>query len=97
MSSCFRLSETPAVVLVAGMFSWVGGGVYADDTASQSVIVAAPVDQIVVVAHKDERSIREIAANVTILSRAELSSQLATSASIFFAAKVNPAIGRVYR
>ena len=37
------------------------------------------IDQIVVVAHKDKRSIREIAANVTVLSRADLSTELATS------------------
>ena len=39
----------------------------------------ATVDQIVVVANKDERSIREIAANVTVLSRSDLSNDLATS------------------
>ena len=39
------------------------------------------VDQVVVVAHKDERSIREIAANVTVLSRADLNAELATSIS----------------
>ena len=38
-----------------------------------------PVDQIVVVANKDERSIREVAANVTVLSRVELTNELATS------------------
>ena len=38
-----------------------------------------PIDQIVVVAHKDERSIRDVAANVTVLSRAELTNELATS------------------
>ena len=38
-----------------------------------------PVEQIVVVAHKDKRSIREIAANVTVLSRADLTDELATS------------------
>jgi len=79
MSSCFRLSEMPAVVLAAGMFSCMGGGVHADETPGRSAVVGEPVDQIVVVAHKDERSIREIAANVTVLSRTELSSQLATS------------------
>jgi len=42
------------------------------------------MDQIVVVANKDERSIREIAANVTVLSRADLNSQLATSVSDVF-------------
>jgi hemoglobin/transferrin/lactoferrin receptor protein len=43
-----------------------------------------PVDQIIVVAHKDERSIREIAANVTVLSRTELNSELATSLADVF-------------
>ncbi len=39
----------------------------------------APFDQIVVVANKDERSIREVAANVTVLSRADLNAELATA------------------
>lgn len=38
-----------------------------------------PIEQIVVVANKEERSIREIAASVTVLSRAELNDELATS------------------
>ena len=37
------------------------------------------IDQLVVVAHKDERSIRDVAANVTVLSRSELNAELATS------------------
>jgi hemoglobin/transferrin/lactoferrin receptor protein len=37
------------------------------------------IEQIVVVAHKDERSIRDVAANVTVLSRDELNAELATS------------------
>ena len=37
------------------------------------------IDQIVVVAHKDERSIRDVAANVTVISRSELTAELATS------------------
>jgi hemoglobin/transferrin/lactoferrin receptor protein len=41
----------------------------------------AVAEQIVVVANKDERSIREVAANVTILSRADLTNELATSIS----------------
>ena len=52
------------------------------DDASEST--PELMDQIVVVASKDERSIREIAANVTVLSRADLSNQLATSASDIF-------------
>lgn len=43
-----------------------------------------PIEQIVVVAHKDARSIRDIAANVTVLSRAELSDELATSINDVF-------------
>ncbi len=79
MYSRFRLSETPAAVLAAGIFVCMGTTVHAEETADLSANVGALVDQIVVVAHKDERSIREIAANVTVLSRAELSSDLATS------------------
>jgi hemoglobin/transferrin/lactoferrin receptor protein len=41
--------------------------------------VEEPIDQIVVVAHKDERSIRDVAANVTVLSRDKLNAELATS------------------
>jgi hemoglobin/transferrin/lactoferrin receptor protein len=44
----------------------------------------APIEQIVVVAHKDERSIRDIAASVTVLSRAELNDELATSINDVF-------------
>ena len=40
---------------------------------------AAPLEQITVVAHKDPRSIRDVAANVTALSRDSLQDQLATS------------------
>ena len=38
-----------------------------------------PVDQIVVVAHKSERSIRDVAATVTVLSQSQLRLELATS------------------
>jgi hemoglobin/transferrin/lactoferrin receptor protein len=37
------------------------------------------IDQVVVVAHKDKRSIRDVAANVTVLSRDQLNAELATS------------------
>lgn len=42
------------------------------------------IEQIVVVAHKSQRSIREIAANVTVMSRTDLKSQLATSVADVF-------------
>jgi len=41
----------------------------------------AVVEEIVVVANKQERSIREVAANVTVISRADLDSELAVSLS----------------
>jgi hemoglobin/transferrin/lactoferrin receptor protein len=41
--------------------------------------VEETIDQVVVVAHKDERSIRDLAANVTVLSRGQLNAELATS------------------
>ena len=79
MCSSFHLSETPAAFLAAGIFVCMGTAAHAEETAGLPTNVGELVDQIVVVAHKDERSIREIAANVTVLSRAELSSDLATS------------------
>ena len=42
------------------------------------------IEQIVVVAHRDKRSIRDIAANVSALSRADMKAQLATSLSDLF-------------
>ena len=51
----------------------------ADDIAGDDTI-----DQVVVVAHKDERSIRDVAANVTVLSRSELTAELATSIGDLF-------------
>ncbi|MDH4125360.1 MAG: TonB-dependent receptor [Gammaproteobacteria bacterium] len=61
----------PAVTLAAGFFL-SALAVYAD--AAQEVI-----DQVVVVAHKDSRPIHDIAATVTVLNRADLDDQLATS------------------
>ena len=70
----------PAVAFAAGFF--LLGSVASAATAETDD--AEPIDQIVVVAHKDERSVRDIAANVTVLSRAELSDELATSINDVF-------------
>ena len=43
-----------------------------------------PIDQIVVVAHKSERSVRDIAANVTVLTAEEINANLATSVADMF-------------
>ena len=64
---------TALVMLVAPVVSQADGA-----EASESI------EQIVVVAHKDERSIREVAANVTVLSRGDLTDELATSISDVF-------------
>jgi len=54
---------------------------FADPTDDET---AEAVDEIVVVAHKSARSIREVAANVTVMNRADLKSQLATSVADVF-------------
>ena len=71
MRSYSRLFRAPAAVFTAGAFLCTSGLARADDRQA--------IDQIVVVAHKDARSIREIAATVTVLSRADLKNELATS------------------
>ena len=84
MRLSFRLSKTLAPVTAAGICLCAGTGAYAEDATNKAAIVGELMDQIVVVAHKDERSIREIAANVTVLSRAELNNDLATSMGDIF-------------
>ena len=82
MRSHSQISPTSAAVLSAGVFLWAAPPAIAEDAdqADRTELV----DQIVVVAHKDERSVREIAANVTVLSRADLNSELATSVGDVF-------------
>ncbi len=62
----------------------VASDAVAASVGAASAAINEPVEQIVVVAHKDERSIREIAANVTVLSRAELNDELAISINDVF-------------
>jgi len=69
-------------ILCSGFGVLASGASQAEQAAEQSS--EAPPDQIVIVAHKDERSIRDIAANVTVLSRAELNDELATSINDVF-------------
>ena len=70
-----RTFFVPAALGLAGI-------IFAPDIVIADAVdapVEEVVDQVVVVAHKDKRSIREIAANVTVLSRADLNDDLATS------------------
>jgi hemoglobin/transferrin/lactoferrin receptor protein len=76
MRSHFCFTHAPAALLAAGVFVCASDFARAqstDETADQGI------DQIVVVAHKDERSLRDIAATVTVLSRADLNDEMATS------------------
>ena len=82
MRSHFQVFSTSVAGLAAGAFVLASPPVIAED--ADKADRTKPVDQIVVVAHKDERSVREIAANVTVLSRAELNSELATSVGDVF-------------
>ncbi len=43
-----------------------------------------PIEQIVIVAHKDQRSIRDVAANVTVMSREDINASMSTSMSDVF-------------
>ena len=72
--SCF--SRTSVASLAAGVFLCAASAAFSDEVTEDA---NETIDQVVVVAHKDERSIRDIAANVTVLSRAELNAELATS------------------
>ncbi|MCP4301328.1 MAG: TonB-dependent hemoglobin/transferrin/lactoferrin family receptor [Gammaproteobacteria bacterium] len=79
MRSHLRFRCSLAAIITAGVFLCTGIAVHAEDASGRFLQHDELLDQIVVVAHKDERSIREIAANVTVLSRANLSDDLATS------------------
>lgn len=70
------ISPKPAALFAAGFFSLISASAAADQ---QEAAQGNEIEQIVVVAHKDERSIRDIASNVTIVTRADLNDQLATS------------------
>ena len=68
----YDVVSTAAVAALAILFAPV-------QTLAEDVQDEAPFDQIVVVANKDERSIREVAANVTVMSREDLNAELATA------------------
>jgi len=78
-----RCSRRLAAASAAGFLLCVATAAHAQQ-ASGNAHDDELLDQVVVVANKDERSIRVIAANVTVLSRAELSNEMATSLSDVF-------------
>ena len=86
MPQKFGSFSAPVALFAAGVFTWSFGiaAEAAPTVGADSAAIDESIDQIVVVAHKDERSVREIAANVTVLSRAELNDELATSINDVF-------------
>ncbi len=80
MRSHLQFFQVPGAFIAAGIFILAGSPALADARSPDD----RPIDQIVVVAHKDERSIRDIAANVTVLSRSDLNNELATSLADMF-------------
>jgi hemoglobin/transferrin/lactoferrin receptor protein len=80
MRSHLLLFEASVAMFATGVFL-CGSEIALAQSGEDSVDppVDQTIDQIVVVAHKDKRSIRDIAANVTVMSRADLNSMLATS------------------
>ena len=64
---------------VATIFALMSPHVAATELASQASTQEEPIDQVVVVAHKDGRSIRNVAAKVTTLSREDLEAEMAGS------------------
>jgi hemoglobin/transferrin/lactoferrin receptor protein len=73
-----------ALLVAAPVFSGYPQASLAQQATQSETTGEEPVDQIVVVAHKSERSIREIAANVTVVSREDISNNLATSVADIF-------------
>ncbi|MEJ2299671.1 MAG: TonB-dependent receptor [Woeseiaceae bacterium] len=74
-------SWSDAIRFVAGFVLSFAAGMA---LAGEHDATEGPIEQIVVVAHKDARSIRDVAAHVTSLSRAALENELATSAEDAF-------------
>ena len=83
MRSPTMVYPASAATLAAGLFLFLVPPPSLAEATSPDPATTT-IDQIVVVAHKDERSIREIAANVTVVSRATLNSELATSIADVF-------------
>jgi hemoglobin/transferrin/lactoferrin receptor protein len=73
-----------AFLVAASVFLGFSRTLPAQEATQSEPVGEEPIDQIVVVAHKSERSIREIAANVTVVSRENINNNLATSVADVF-------------
>lgn len=79
MRSGLGIFVAPVAVIAAGVQLFASGPALAEAWSGDQLDNEGPIDQIVVVAHKEGRSVREIAATVTVLSRDDLNNELATS------------------
>lgn len=69
-----------SVAVLGALLALFSGALgHASDVSPRGAAEEAPLGEIVVVAHKSERSLREIAANVTVLTREQLAEDLSTS------------------
>lgn len=73
-----------AWLIAAPVIVCIGSTSLAQDAPESDATLQEPIDQIVVVANRSERSVREIAANVTVVSRENISANLATSIADVF-------------
>ncbi len=70
---------------IAALLIVTGGRVAAaPDSSKRDADNEQAIDEIVVVAHKSARSVRDVAANVTVVSREDLSANLATTVADIF-------------
>ncbi|HSD69567.1 MAG TPA: TonB-dependent hemoglobin/transferrin/lactoferrin family receptor [Woeseiaceae bacterium] len=85
MHSLAKFADIPPARASAGLLILLGMSVaQAQDLAPASADDEVVIDQIVVVAHKDRRSIRDVAANVTVMTREDVNASLSASLADVF-------------
>ena len=80
------INASPAVALFAAapLVLQAGQDARAQHTSSLQAVDDTVRDEIVVIAHKAERSVRDIAANVTVITREQLTADLAATVADVF-------------
>jgi hemoglobin/transferrin/lactoferrin receptor protein len=89
MHSLRKFAAKPLARVVAGSLVLVAApALHAQEPSAGSAddesVDKSVIEQIVIVAHKDRRSIRDVAANVTVMSREDINASLSTSMSDVF-------------
>jgi hemoglobin/transferrin/lactoferrin receptor protein len=83
-SSAKFARNTLARFVLGSAFFLIPACLFAETLSDQPAVDEIPIDQIVVVANKNERSIHDIAANVTVMSREDIDANLSISMSDVF-------------